>query len=167
MTNTRLRIWASIHVWPLILQRPSIRRMARDRFADCANVEIVEEDILVYLTQSCDGTPDIAVFSDTLASIPVPDQKEILTCAYRLLRPGGQILIKIVDTQPAWKVAWSRLITTLVYRGLRLSLSAGQRFYHQSAETYSEWLEDLGAETIMTSIHRAGFPHVLITGTKR
>ncbi len=29
--HTKLRIWASLHLWPLILQRPSIRRMASDR----------------------------------------------------------------------------------------------------------------------------------------
>lgn len=137
--------------------------LARERLSRSAGgaVEILNQDILEVLRSGQERFP-VIILSDTLASVPFGAQEEILRASFERLAPGGVLLVKVIDTEPAWKAFLSRQVSHVVYKVLRLSISEGQRFFHRPARYYADFLDGLGAVTETRPLHRLFFPHVVI-----
>jgi len=145
-------------------------RMAREVLAGRPQAEIVEADIANYLTGLPGQSVDAVVLSDTLSSLPFAIQDEVLASSVRCLKPGGCLVLKIVDTEPPRKAALARAMFVLIYRVARASLSHEQRVFYRSHHSYAAKLAALGLDVKTDLLHyRAGhpIPHVLIVGRKR
>src|SRR5690349_6562708 len=80
-------------------------QMAKLRLARTANAEVVRGDIVEWLRSTPSASLDAIVLSDTLSAMPIAAQEAGMTEACRVLRSGGLVVLKIVDTEPAWKAA--------------------------------------------------------------
>lgn len=144
-------------------------RMARALLRELPQVEIHQGDVVAFLENWRDDPVDAVVLVDTLSSMPFDQQDRVLALSASVLRPGGRLVLKIVDTAPRWKAAVARGMYLLVYRGLRLSLSSGQQVYYRSSGDYRSKLESLGLKVQTDALHRTRrlpVPHVLVVGVK-
>ncbi|MBF0614446.1 MAG: class I SAM-dependent methyltransferase [Magnetococcales bacterium] len=143
--------------------------MAREQLCrGLPGVTIEQADILTFLATIPDHSVDCVILADTLASNPVELQERILTESVRVLARPGTLLLKIMDTTPRAKFLFSRLVSELVYRVLRLSVSSHQRLFHQSSTWYGAQLTRLGLTVRVVSLHRAlhnPFSHAVVLGT--
>jgi len=144
---------------------PRKLRMARQRLRDAQNLTLIEADLLVWMDTNAERF-DTALLVDTLSSFEPADQDRVLIRAVSLLKPGGVLLLKIIDTTPTWKVDASRLLSGLVYRILRLSRSAQQRFWYRPATELAALLEHQGCTVTRLDLHdHHVIPHVLLVAT--
>ncbi|MBF0428065.1 MAG: class I SAM-dependent methyltransferase [Magnetococcales bacterium] len=144
--------------------------MARKACKNFPNVTIVQMDILSFLESVSASSVDIAILADTLASNHLENQDKILTECQRILKKNGMIVLKIMDVHPKWKFRLSRLVSSLVYKVLRLSVSNNQQLFHQSSTLYVAKLRSLGFETKIIPLHQIShnpFSHLVICGFLR
>jgi len=145
-------------------------RMARQLLSERDDVAIIQGDIVAFLEDWAGGPVDAIVLVDTLSSMPPEMQQRVMELSVSLLSAEGRLLLKIVDTAPRWKAAVARAMYLLVYRGLRLSLSAGQGVFYRSSDHYRRQLEALGLSVHVDMVHRSRHlpvPHVLVVGSRR
>lgn len=143
--------------------------MARRRLADRPNVSIVETDLLSYLGATASSTADSIILSDTLSSIPDNLQEQVLAEAIRCLRPGGLLLLKIVDTAPRWKARSAALLSFAIYRLVRASVTQDNRIHRRPSGYYAEFLRRNCMRVDLLFLHqvfRSVIPHVAILGWK-
>jgi hypothetical protein len=80
-------------------------------------------------------------------------QEEVLRKVFEKLSPGGQLILKEVDTRPVWKYVWHYFQELLYNR---------ERLYCRSYSGFRKLLEDTGFKV---SYHRIDkgypYPHVL------
>lgn len=132
-------------------------------------VQIVQGDILGFLATVADGSREIVVLSDTLASNNPDNQEKIMLECARIIQPQGTLLLKIMDVEPKWKFRISLLISNLVYKILRLSVSNNQQLYHRSSRDYVIRLQALGFSAQVVYLHRihhSPLSHCVILGKK-
>jgi ubiquinone/menaquinone biosynthesis C-methylase UbiE len=140
-------------------------RVARARLGESPKLRIELADAAAFLEAAPAGSFDTALLVDTLSSFPPPEQAPLLRRMLRVLRPGGTLVVKAIDTTPRWKAALSRTVSGLVYRTLRMSLSAGQRFSYLPASELAGVLAEAGATVEVRHLHRERhhpIAHVLV-----
>lgn len=144
--------------------------MARARLAQADNAHIVRGDIVEWLTAAPSASLDAVVLCDTLSAMPVAAQEEVLTQTCRVLRSGGTVVLKIVDTEPWWKAAVARTIAFLVCRVARASLTQdNQRVYYRGGSDYVRAMSDRKLLVDTIPLHRqthSPIPHIAIVGRK-
>jgi ubiquinone/menaquinone biosynthesis C-methylase UbiE len=143
--------------------------MARRRLSGRTNVSIVENDLISFLGVAESSTSDAIVLSDTLSSLPENDQERVLTEAIRCLRPGGLLLLKIVDTTPPWKAHLAAFLSFAIYRLARASVTQDSRIHRRASSYYAEVLERNLMTVDVRLLHeesRSVIPHVAILGWK-
>lgn len=143
---------------------------ARRRFRAAPHVEIREADALSFLEQAADGQFDAVVLVDTLSSFTLADQTRLLRECARVLAPAGVLLLKFIDGGVPVKSFLSTLLSTAIYRGLRLSISDGQRFRYRTSEDLLGVLSGLGLCCALHPLHQEPFhpiPHVLLLARKQ
>ena len=133
-------------------------------------VQLVHADLLQWLAQT-DLRFDSALMVDTLSSFRPADQDQILHGAVRILRPGGTLLLKVVDAEPRYKALMSQALSGLVYRVMRLSKSADQRFWYRPSTQLAHVLEHAGCTVERILLHAKRpvphpIPHVLLIARK-
>jgi SAM-dependent methyltransferase len=143
--------------------------MARRRLSDRTNVSIVQDDLMSYLGFAGSSTVDSIILSDTLSSIPDDDQVRVLTEAIRCLRPGGLLLLKVVDTTPLWKARLAASLSFAIYRLARVSVTQDSRIHRRPSSYYAELLARNLMKVDVRYLHEAPWsviPHVAILGWK-
>jgi SAM-dependent methyltransferase len=143
-------------------------RQARARLARFPDVEIREEDILAHLAAAPRGGDRAVLLSDTLSSLSFAQQDEVLRGAIACLAPGGALVLKIIDTEPAWKTRVSTLVSSFTC-GFKLSLSAGQSFRYRPRGAYREILAAAGLTVEEHLLHERlhhPVPHVVVIGRR-
>jgi ubiquinone/menaquinone biosynthesis C-methylase UbiE len=142
---------------------------ARRRMAARPEVHLELADALRFLgAQGADTFRSVLVV-DTLSSFEPEAQRRVLAEAYRVLQPGGLLLVKAIDGDAGVKTDLSRLLSGLVYRLLKLSLSHDQSFSYLGAGALAEACARLGGEVRCRHLHRERFnviPHVLVLTRK-
>ncbi|MBF0192341.1 MAG: class I SAM-dependent methyltransferase [Magnetococcales bacterium] len=132
-------------------------------------VTVVQGEILTFLAAMPDHAVGCVVLADTLASNPPHVQERILAESVRVLARSGTLVLKIMDTTPVGKFVCSRLLSELIYRVLRLSVSSDQRLFHQSSVWYADCLARLGLTTQLAALHRLlnhPFSHAVVLGVR-
>ncbi|RME58676.1 class I SAM-dependent methyltransferase [Candidatus Parcubacteria bacterium] len=105
-------------------------------------------------------------FIDVLYLLPEVVQEEILVHAVQALERGGRLLVKEMDTQPAWKVRWNWLQETLVVGLLRWTY--GQPVFHfRCRSVWEDLLKKMGLKVTSLRMDQGyPYPHLLIVGEK-
>ena len=144
--------------------------IAGQTLARSLNVRLQVQEAFSFLAGTADGCFSTALLADTLSSFAPDQQVPLLRELFRVVEPGGLLVVKAIDGQVRWKTALSRLLSGLVYRVLKLSLSEGQRFTYMSSGDLKAALEALGGEVAVRHLHRERFhpiPHILVLAAKR
>ncbi len=103
---------------------------------------------------------------DVLYLIPFAAQEEILKWGWESLPSGGVLLLKDMDTRPAWKAIWNSFQETLAVKVLGFTL--GGKFYFRPEEDYRRLLERLGFEVQVVRLDRGyWYPHILFVCRKK
>lgn len=142
---------------------------ARGLLKEVPGLDLVTLDAFDYLGGCADGAFRAVILADTLSSFSREGQERLLREAFRVVEPGGTLILKVIDAGARFKAAFSRLLSSLVYRVLRMSYSEGQRFLYLSSEDLRRILESLGADVTVDPVHRRllhPVPHVVILGRK-
>lgn len=143
-------------------------RMARARLARFSGVTVVGGELEAFLRGIDAASVDAVVLADTLSSIPEDAQRRVLAEIARVLRKGGVVVLKIVDTEPRWKAAFARALSLGIYRIARASVTADDRFHHRSHTFYEAALRELGFDTEVVDLARhRPIPHVAVVGRRR
>lgn len=127
-------------------------------------------DAFDYLEKQPDSSWDNILLVDTLSSFPVADQYLLLGEILRTLRPSGMLFLKMIDGGAGWKTSFSRLLSLLIYKGLRLSKSYSQNFHYLSSEELVSYFRRMGVSYELVTLHRIRFhpvPHVLFLVRKQ
>ena len=143
--------------------------MARSAFAGDPHVRLQVQDAFEFLAGTADGCYSAALLADTLSSFAPERQVPLLREMFRVVAPGGLLIVKAIDGKVRWKTAMSRLLSGLVYRVLRLSVSDGQRFTYMASGELKAALEAMGGEVTVRHLHRERFhpiPHILVVAAK-
>jgi SAM-dependent methyltransferase len=144
-------------------------QMARQALERFSNVKILESRIEPYLETIPSATIASIILADTLSSMADEAQNYILKESLRCLRPSGLLLLKIIDCKPYWKRAFSLFLSSVIYKGMRLSLSDGQSFHYRPRGDYTQLLSSLGMEVDERILHKQlhhPIPHVVLIATK-
>lgn len=121
-----------------------------------SNVQYREASAVGYAP---DGALDGAYILDVIHHIPEASVRPLIQALYDGLRPGRRLLIKDVDTQPAYKRAFTHLLDFL------MDPQAPVRYW--SSEELPDLLRDVGFE-----VHRhcmvdyLPYPHILYVCNK-
>jgi glycosyltransferase involved in cell wall biosynthesis len=145
-------------------------RMARNRLRHTTNTEIIEGDLIAYLESLAPGAFEVFVLSDTLSSFDRATQEKILRLVGQKLGPGGTFVLSCVDGAAGWKTRLSRGLSTVIYKGFKLSLSASQNFHYGTVDEYRRVLESEGCDTQLHRVHEwppRPIPHVALVARKR
>jgi 2-polyprenyl-3-methyl-5-hydroxy-6-metoxy-1,4-benzoquinol methylase len=107
-----------------------------------------------------DRVHDAAMAIDVLHHVPADAQPEIAVALYRLVRPGGTLVVKDIATRPRWKHRWNALHDRIV---------AGPEPVHcRAPEEMAELLATAGFD--VDRVDRIGrfspYPHYLVTATR-
>lgn len=111
-----------------------------------------------------------AALVDVLQYLPRGDKEALLKKVDALLRPGGTLLIKEIDTSPLWKYLWTYAQELAVLHVLRATRRAtGHRgMFYEDAAWYRARLEELGQSVDVVRLDGGRLhPHVMIVGRKR
>ena len=132
--------------------------VSRDR----ANVTFERKDIGDCDLKRC----DCVIISDVFYLLDDDTKRSFLTKAYRVLSPGGLLLVKEVDTHPRWKFLFNYMQELMAVRVL--GWTEGQKFYFWSAQTMKKELADAGFSQIKDVPLHQGYPysHVAYTALR-
>jgi len=131
-------------------------RAAKKTQRDRSPIEFQRENIIEM------DYPDGDVFSliDVLYLIPPDRQKIILKKCHSALNKGGIIIIKEMDTKPAWKYLWNLVQETVAVKIIGLTL--GGKFYFRSREEYLKILTGLGFKVSPVRLDKGyWYPHII------
>jgi cyclopropane fatty-acyl-phospholipid synthase-like methyltransferase len=106
---------------------------------------------------------DSVVFADVLYLLPVDRWETFLTTAFRLLKPGGQLLFEESEADRSWRHVKTILQEFFMVRLLRRTRSSGG--LHLMPRSFTEaLLRRVGFEGVRSTTMSAGYttPHVLI-----
>jgi len=108
---------------------------------------------------------DIISLIDVLYLIPYDLQESLLNRCHAALKPGGQLIIKEMDSRPRWKAGWNHIQETLAVKILGFTL--GRRFYFRSREEFQSLLSRLGFQVRSLPLHQGyWYPHIVHIATK-
>lgn len=137
-------------------------RAARKVHAGVASLEFREADIA-----AMDFPPgDVFSIIDVFYLIPRGLQEDILRRCHAALPRGGKLILKDMDTRPAWKYAWNAFQETLAVKIIGFTL--GGKFYFRGREDYRELLGRIGFDVETAPLDRGyWYPHILYICRKR
>ncbi len=96
------------------------------------------------------------ILNDVLHLVPYPDQDKLLCACHARLLSGGTLLIKEIDTLPAWKCHWAGIQETLVNDVFHLT--RGKGLCYQGRAVLVEILERSGFQVSVIQAHN-GYPY--------
>lgn len=103
-------------------------------------------------------------FIDVLHHIDFDMQRLMLRLAFEKLAQGGIILIKEVDTKPAWKYIYNYIFDTLTHL---TNITKGKAGYYRSLPEWKKLLIEHGFSTRSVEVKHADFaPHIILIGEK-
>lgn len=109
---------------------------------------------------------DSIVISDTLYLLEERDQEAVLKRCHAALKPGGTLVVKEMDREPALKFLVNLLQETLAVRIVRFTRGAGLHF--RGAGEYLRLLASLGFDVRCVRLDaRYPYPHVAYVCEKR
>lgn len=135
----------------------SVAKKSRGRRIDFQLLDLVKADSDAY---------DSVCIVDVLCIVSEETKRSLTSEMFRVLKPGGELLLKDVDTKPRWKLSVAWLQEFVAVKIFGLSTSSGLDF--RSARTFVHLLESTGfVDAKITRIDRwYPHPHVLITATR-
>jgi len=102
---------------------------------------------------------DVFSLVDVLYLIPFPKQEKILKKCHSALKEDGLLIIKEMDTKPAWKYGWNLVQETLAVKIIGFTL--GEKFYFRSEAEYSRILTRLGFKVHPVKLDKGyWYPHI-------
>lgn len=103
---------------------------------------------------------DIISLIDVLYLIPFEAQEIILKKCHSALKRGGILIIKEMDTKPAWKY-WFNLIQETVAVKI-IGLTLGEKFYFRKKDEYLRILRDTGFKVKPIRLDKGyWYPHII------
>jgi 2-polyprenyl-3-methyl-5-hydroxy-6-metoxy-1,4-benzoquinol methylase len=112
-----------------------------------------------------DGEWDTIVVADVLYLLSPNSKRELLRTMADHVADDGVVVVKEIDTRPAWKFAINRMQEFLATRVLRIT--QGATLDYESADDLAGTLAALGLTTHVESIDKGyPHPHVLIVATR-
>lgn len=133
-------------------------------------VTLLACDAFDYLKRQPDGSWESVLLVDTLSSFPVAEQYLLLGEILRTLRPSGMLFLKVIDGGAGWKTLFSRGLSLLIYKGLRLSKSHAQSFHYLRSQELVSHFQRIGVPCELVALHRNVFhpvPHTLFLVRKQ
>lgn len=129
------------------------------------------EDRLEFLEVEPDWRPptdelyDAVVILDVLYLLGVPGALELTRAAARVVRPGGRLLVKEMDTERRWK---ARFCAAQEYAATRLThVTEGDTVELVPLADIRAVMQDEGLQVGMRSLDRhLPWPHALLVGTR-
>lgn len=143
--------------------------LARSRLAGRRSIALIENDAFAFLHTQENGTWDCVLLVDTLSSFSISDQNRLLEEAVRILAPNGLLLLKTIDGAAGWKTLFSKTLSSLIYRVLRLSRSHHQAFFYQAENELVRFFSQQPVSLTVKPLHRITFhvvPHTLLLAKK-
>ncbi len=135
----------------------SVARKSRRQQIDFQLLDVAKVDSRSY---------DSVCIVDVLCIVSEKTQRSLTEEMFRVLKPGGVLLLKDVDSRPRWKlaVAWSQEFVAIKVFGISTSTGLG----FQSARSLTKLLETTGfVDAKVTRIDRwYPHPHILISATR-
>ncbi len=120
--------------------------IAQRAVTDLPNISFTVEDAT---SVAPDGAYDNVFFSDLLHHLAEGEQERLLDRTWRLVRPGGALVVKDVGTQPRWKYHWNHFHDRVV---------AGLPLTYRPMAHYQRYLEGLGAD-VRVSVPQTRLPY--------
>jgi 2-polyprenyl-3-methyl-5-hydroxy-6-metoxy-1,4-benzoquinol methylase len=94
-------------------------------------------------------TYDVIAFSDVLHHLSFDNQDSLLSKIYTQMKVGGLLLIKEIDTKPAWKYLVSFILDTI--------LNLGQSICYRSQRQWEAALLGMGFSVSIIPLHKDTF----------
>ena len=112
------------------------------------------------------GPWDAIVIVDVLYLMPPREERALLEAAARELSPGGRLIIKEMNDEPRWKVAFNRFQESLAVHVFRFTTGQGLHFIPPAEIT--RWLESAGLSLASSRRldHHSLHPHHLLVFQK-
>lgn len=130
------------------------RRIAAARTA-VTGLDNIRFDVADATQVQPEGSYDNVFFSDLLHHLGPGEQEVLLDKMWRLVRPGGALLVKDVDTSPRWKYHWNHAHDRVV---------AGPPLTYLPRTHYEQHLRSLGAGvTVSVPSTRLPYAHYALT----
>jgi len=108
---------------------------------------------------------DVFTLIDVLYLIPFDKQEIILKKCHSVLDKGGILIIKEMDTKPAWKYCWNLIQETVAVKMVGLTL--GEKFYFRSQEEFLKILNDVGFKVNPVRLDKGYcYPHIIFVCNK-
>jgi len=105
---------------------------------------------------SVSGTHDAALAVDVLHHVPLDAQETIVAALRDCLRVDGTLLVKDIDTAPAWKHRWNQVHDRLI--------AGPEKIHCRSAEAMAALVAGAGFDVVgVRRLHRFGpYPHYVV-----
>lgn len=105
------------------------------------------------------GPLDAVYMLDLIHHIPPVSARQLVHQAYEVLRPGGVLIIKDVDTRPRWKMTFTLLLDLL--------MTGGERPDYWSSAELADLLQGEGFKVFRHSmVDLLPYPHQLFVAIK-
>jgi 2-polyprenyl-3-methyl-5-hydroxy-6-metoxy-1,4-benzoquinol methylase len=121
--------------------------MAKKAVHDVPNINFQVLDVTKIVPS---GNYDVIIFADLLHHLGKGEQEKLLDILLAMLKRGGTLIMKDVDTTPRWKYWWNYLHD---------SLMAGQPLNYKSSDYYSQYFRDKKNNVKMTKYARWWLPY--------
>lgn len=115
--------------------------------------------------ESVRGTWDAVVIYDATYRMPIDYRTGVYRRAFERLGEGGTFVLKDMDPDHPWKMAWARAQEWLSDRFLKISIGSG--FIYQTRAEVAETLRAIGFEDVQARAIDRGYPHPHIIYTAR
>lgn len=113
------------------------------------------------------GRWDAIVIDDVLYLLAPADQESLVAAAAGALAPGGVLVVKEMDHQPAWKHALTRAQEVVAVRVLRVTATSGPLHPAPTASTVAGWMRAAGLEARCQRLDRGyHVPHAAAIGRR-
>ena len=140
---------------------------ARNLAANLPNVRFVASRFEEYLSAIAPGSVAGVLLADVLSSMPHADQDALFRRLPEIVGPGGRAVILFVDTRPRLRAAANAVRSWIVCHVLRLSRSAGARFFYRSRADLRARLEAAGFDVVRDEPRRGFAPMRRLVAERR
>lgn len=131
-------------------------RIASRTAKNIDNVSFFEQDLLQ--NRQIEQV-DCVILVDLLHHVSYSQQRQLLQSVSSILKPGGRLIVKDLDTKPKFKFYWNLVHDKLV--------TGFDRLYFQSSQTLARTLEEEGFSVSHKNISNLFYAHHLFVCEKR
>lgn len=140
LSNPQLSITASdLDEKRIVIAKKAVRNVSN------INFQVLDVTKIVPI-----GNYDVIIFADLLHHLGKGEQEKLLDILLAMLKNGGTLIMKDVDTTPRWKYWWNYLHD---------SLMAGQPLNYKSAEYYAQYFRNKNNTVQMMKYARWWLPY--------